>query len=105
MLSPFLLDRYKPLFSGRSSPRIPEIIDRGQILYVNMPVAEQEAMARIVATFVKLEYFRSVLRGRTKSRRTLFFWGIFELPKVKKKMMEDALSVVYKEILSKSAKK
>jgi type IV secretory pathway TraG/TraD family ATPase VirD4 len=79
MVGPFLLDRYRSIFSGRSSPRISEMIERGKILYVHMPVADEEAMARIVATFVKLEYFREVLRRRGKSQRTLFFCDEFQV--------------------------
>ena len=32
-------------------------IDKGIIIYVNTTIADKEAMARMVGTFIKLEYF------------------------------------------------
>lgn len=72
MLDPFLMEPYDELFSGRSTIRIAEMLDAGRILYVHMPVADKEMMSRVVCTFVKLEYFREVLK-RPRKKRTSFF--------------------------------
>lgn len=78
MLDPFLMEPYRSVFSGRSTVRIGQLLDRGGLLYVHMPVADKEAMARVVCTFVKLEFQREVLRRPGKSRRSFFFCDEFQ---------------------------
>ena len=53
MLGSFLKPPYDTLFSGRSSVTLGEVLDQGRILYVNMPIAETEVMARVVCHFHK----------------------------------------------------
>jgi Type IV secretion-system coupling protein DNA-binding domain len=78
MLDPFRYEPYRTFFSGKSSLRIGSMIDQGKILYVNMPTAERTEMARTVSAFVKLEYFREVLRRTRKKRPSLFFCDEFQ---------------------------
>lgn len=78
MLGAFLSPPYDTVFSGRSTMRLGEMIDRGKILYVYMPVAEKEVMARVVSTFVKLEYYREVLRRLDKERPSFFLCDEFQ---------------------------
>ena len=79
MIDPFLLEPYQSVFAGRSTERIGDMIAAGKILYVHMPVADKEAMSRLVGTFVKLEYFREVLRSPNKERRTFFLCDEFQV--------------------------
>ena len=79
MLDAFLMEPYATMFSGRSSCRISRMVDGGKILYVHMPIADKEAMARTVGTFVKLEYFREVLRRPDKPRPSFFFCDEFQV--------------------------
>lgn len=72
MVDPFLIDPYVWLFAGPSTLRIADVIERGKILYVHMPIADKEAMSRVVNTFIKLEYYREILK-RTNKRRASFF--------------------------------
>ncbi len=78
MLNPFLTRKYARMFSGPSTMRVAEMLDQGKILYVDMPLAEQPAMARMVGTFLKLEYFREVLRRLDKKRPSLFLCDEFQ---------------------------
>lgn len=78
MLGPFLQEPYDTLFSGRSTMTVGAMIDQGKILYVGMPVAEQEIMAKVVSTFVKLEFFREVLRRIDKPRPSFFLCDEFQ---------------------------
>src|SRR5690606_27096712 len=58
MLDPFLMEPYASVFSGHSTLRIADVLTSGKILYVHMPLAEKEVMARTAGIFIKLEYFR-----------------------------------------------
>ncbi len=78
MLGSFLKPPYDTLFSGRSSVTLGEVLDEGRILYVNMPIAEKEVMARVVSTFIKLEFYREVLKRRKKSRPSFFLCDEFQ---------------------------
>jgi type IV secretory pathway TraG/TraD family ATPase VirD4 len=78
MVDPFLMYPYDELFSGRSTTRIADMLDRGQILYVHMPIADKELMSRVICTFVKLEYFREVLKRPKKKRTSFFFCDEFQ---------------------------
>jgi hypothetical protein len=79
MVDPFLMPPYATLFAGRSTIRVADILDTGKILYVNMPIADKEAMARTIGTFVKLEYFREVLKRPGKERSSFFFCDEFQV--------------------------
>lgn len=79
MLDPFLMEPYATMFSGRSTCRVSDMVDSGKILYVNMPVADKEVMARMVGTFVKLEYFREVLKRPDKKRPSFFLCDEFQV--------------------------
>jgi Type IV secretion-system coupling protein DNA-binding domain len=78
MLDPFLLEPYASTFSGNSTIRIDQMLRDGKILYVHMPKAEKEAMAAAVGTFVKLDYYREVLRSLRKDRPSFFLCDEFQ---------------------------
>ncbi len=78
MLDPFLSEPYRTLFTGRSTMRVGEMLDRGKILYVDMPIAEYPAMSRTIGTLLKLEYFNEVLRRLDNPRPSLFFCDEFQ---------------------------
>ena len=78
MLGTFLTPPYDKLFSGQSTASIGDIIDDGGLLYVNMPIADKEVMARVVSTFIKLEFYREVLKRRDKSRPSFFLCDEFQ---------------------------
>ena len=78
MLAPFVVEPYATIFSGRSTWTTQQVIDQGKILYLDMPVASREHMARVVGTFLKLDYFRAVLKNLDKPRRTAFFCDEFQ---------------------------
>ncbi|NOE36216.1 type IV secretory system conjugative DNA transfer family protein [Ruegeria sp. HKCCD7318] len=78
MLGTFLTPPYDTLFTGHSTARIGDVIDNGGILYVNMPIADKEVMARVVSTFIKLEFYREVLKRRDKSRPSFFLCDEFQ---------------------------
>jgi hypothetical protein len=79
MIDPFLLRPYSELFAGRSTARLADVVEGGKILYVHMPIADKEAMARMVGTFVKLEYFREVLKRPNKKRSSFFLCDEFQV--------------------------
>lgn len=78
MIDPFLMEPYLTLFSGRSSVRISDMVNKGKILYVNMPIAEKESMSKMICTFIKLEYFREVLIAVNKKRPSFFMCDEFQ---------------------------
>ncbi|MEZ6073209.1 MAG: type IV secretory system conjugative DNA transfer family protein [Pirellulales bacterium] len=79
MIDPFLMEPYATLFSGTSTMQIGDMINNGIVLYVDMPIADREAMARAVGTFIKLEYFREVLKRPDKPRPTFFLCDEFQV--------------------------
>lgn len=79
MIDPFLMQPYAELFSGRSTERISDMLAQGVILYVSMPVADKEAMSKMVCTFLKLEYFREVLKAKDKARKSFFLCDEFQV--------------------------
>jgi len=78
MLDPFSLPPYDLLFSGLSTLRLDKVLSEGKILYVNIPMADRPAMAKTIGTFIKLEYFRQVLRAIKKERQSFFFCDEFQ---------------------------
>ncbi|MEA2624837.1 MAG: hypothetical protein QOD06_882 [Candidatus Binatota bacterium] len=78
MIDPFLMDPYVWLFGGRSTIRVPDVLGQGKILYVHMPIADKEAMSRVVNTFLKLEYYREVLKHPNKERASFFLCDEFQ---------------------------
>ena len=78
MLGPFLTAPYDTLFAGRSTVRTADVLDRGLLLYVHMPIADREVMARVVSTFVKLEFYREVLLRKDKPRPSFFLCDEFQ---------------------------
>jgi len=79
LLDQFLLPPYRDMFTRPSTISIPEMIDQGKILYVNMPVSERERMSRLVCTLIKLEYMRNILKRPDKSRPTFFLCDEYQL--------------------------
>ena len=78
MLGPFLSAPYDTLFAGHSTVSLGQALDEGRIVYVNLPLAEAEVMARVVSTFVKLEFYREVLRRKDKARPSFFLCDEFQ---------------------------
>lgn len=78
MLGAFLQDPYDKLFAGKSTETIADMIDAGRILYVYMPIADREVMAQVVSTFVKLEYYREVLKRPNKELPSFFLCDEFQ---------------------------
>ncbi|MBC7817987.1 MAG: type IV secretory system conjugative DNA transfer family protein [Planctomycetaceae bacterium] len=78
MLFPFLKQPYATRFAGRSTHRIADMIDNGKILYLHMPTSDRETMARTIGIFLKLEYYREVLRRPRKKRPSFFFCDEFQ---------------------------
>ena len=51
-----------------------DVIDRGLIVYVDMPIADFKEMSKVICTFIKLEYFLEVLKSRNRDKmRPSFF--------------------------------
>jgi hypothetical protein len=78
LLEPFFHEPFASFFSGRSTCRLADVLKEGKILYVNLPLALHEVMSRVVGTFVKLEFYREVLRALNKERCSLFFCDEFQ---------------------------
>ena len=78
MIGNFLSEPYDKLFSGHSSKRIADILEGGKILYVYMPLADKQIMSRVVCTFVKLEFYREVLKRTGKERPSFFLCDEFQ---------------------------
>jgi type IV secretory pathway TraG/TraD family ATPase VirD4 len=78
MIDPFLMKPYRELFSGRSTMGLSDVVDQGKILYVYMPIADKEAMAKTVCTLLKLEFFREVLKRPDKTRPSFFLCDEFQ---------------------------
>lgn len=79
MISPFLNEPYRSIFSGKSTFSMQEILDKGKILYVFMPSSgKQSEMSIIVNTLIKLEFYRQVLMQPRKTRPSLFFCDEFQ---------------------------
>jgi hypothetical protein len=78
MIDPFLMKPYRDIFSGRSTVQMADIVDRGKILYVYMPIADKEAMSKTVCTLLKLEFFREVLKRPDKARPSFFLCDEFQ---------------------------
>ncbi|MBK8246795.1 MAG: type IV secretion system DNA-binding domain-containing protein [Gemmatimonadetes bacterium] len=78
LIDPFLVEPYNTFFAGRSTVSIARLVDEGKVLYVDMPIAEREAMSRTVCTLIKLEYYREVLRRPGKERQSFFLCDEFQ---------------------------
>ena len=78
MLDPFLGEPYCSQFSGSSSIRVGQLLDRGKILYVDMPIAVQPSLSRTIGTFLKLEFFNEVLRRLDNPTPSLFMCDEFQ---------------------------
>jgi len=78
MLFPFLKEPFATKFAGRSTVRISDMIDGGKILYLHMPTSDRETMARTIGIFLKLEYYREVLKRARKTRPSFFFCDEFQ---------------------------
>lgn len=78
MIDPFLMEPYMTAFSGQSDFRVSEMVEAGKILYVYMPIAHRERMSRVISTFVKLDYYREVLKRPNKKRPSFFLCDEFQ---------------------------
>lgn len=79
MTNPFTFEPYRSFCSGRSSFRVSSALDEGKVIYLLMPVAEKEAMARVMGALLKLEFYREVLRRPDKPRPSFFFCDEFQV--------------------------
>ncbi len=77
MLFPFLKEPFATKFAGRSTLRISDMLDHGKILYLHMPTADRETMARTIGIFLKLEFYKEVLKRARKTRPSFFFCDEF----------------------------
>lgn len=78
MLGNFLVEPYDELFAGRSDATMAEAVEQGKIIYVNMPIADRETMSRVISTFIKLEFYREVLKNPNKKRPSFFLCDEFQ---------------------------
>jgi len=78
LLDEFLIAPFDEMFAGRSTVTIADAIDKGYILYIDMPAAGRERMSRVVHTLIKLEYQRNVLMRPRKARRTFLLADEFQ---------------------------
>jgi hypothetical protein len=78
MVDPFTMPPYATLLAGKSTWTVRDVVRGGKILYVDMPMAEKEVMTRTVGTFLKLAYYREVLRVLNKRRPSFFFCDEFQ---------------------------
>ncbi|HND52282.1 MAG TPA: type IV secretory system conjugative DNA transfer family protein, partial [Pirellulaceae bacterium] len=78
LLNPFLQAPYRTTIAGVSQVRVGTAIDAGKILYLKLSCADRGQMARVVGMFLKLEYYREVLKRPRKQRPSLFFCDEFQ---------------------------
>lgn len=78
LLNDFRVDPFRDLFSGRSTITISEVIDSGKILYIAMPSAKRERMAKVVTSLVKLEFARQILLRPDKPRPSFLLCDEFQ---------------------------
>jgi len=78
MLGSFLTKPFDTLFSGTSTNTISQMVENGKILYVYMPIADKETMSRVVSTFVKLAFYKEVLKRLNKERPSFFLCDEFQ---------------------------
>jgi type IV secretory pathway TraG/TraD family ATPase VirD4 len=80
LLSPFQVEPYAALFGGSTRPTIAEIVAGGKIVYFALPIAEKPKMARVLGTFLKLQYFNEVRRQvLTKIKPSLFLCDEYQM--------------------------
>ena len=79
MLDPFTMEPYRTIFSGRSTIRLRDAVHDGLIVCLRMPAADKESMARVVATFLKLEFYREILLAVQKQRPSFFVCDEFQV--------------------------
>lgn len=79
LLDEFQIDPFSEIFTKPSTISIPQIIDEGHILYVNMPISRRERMSRFVSTLIKLEYQRHILNRKGKVRKSFFLADEFQV--------------------------
>jgi len=78
MIDPFLMEPYISTLSGKSDVTLETAVERGKLVYVYMPIADKEAMSRSINSFVKLEFFREILKRPDKERPSFFICDEFQ---------------------------
>jgi hypothetical protein len=68
LLDEFGVEPFRSMMTGRSDISISDIIDQGQILYVDLPIASRPRMATLVTALIKLEFQNEILRRVDKQR-------------------------------------
>ena len=78
LVDDFSSEPFGEMMSGRSTMRVGDTIDDGKILYVHMPLADRERLARLVIALIKLEYQRETLRRVGKCRPSFMIADEFQ---------------------------
>jgi hypothetical protein len=78
LLDEFLVSPFREIFTQPSTLSIGEMIDRGVILYINMPASDRARMSRLVNTLIKLEYQRNILIRPNKARPSFMLCDEFQ---------------------------
>lgn len=78
MIEPFVREPYRTMFSGKSTVNLGDILDKGKILYIYMPIDDRSSMSQTINTLIKLEYSRQVLLRKRKTRPSLFLCDEFQ---------------------------
>lgn len=78
ILDDFTAQPIAEMVSGPSTISIADIIERGKILYVDLPLAGRERLSRILTTLIRLEFQREILRRPNKSRSSFLFADEFQ---------------------------
>jgi hypothetical protein len=80
LVDSFLGAPYETLFGTHSTLKTGQWIDRGKLVYLALPTSGAERMARLIGTFLKIDYLREVTapRRRLKPRPTFFFCDEFQ---------------------------
>jgi len=78
ILEDFTAHPIAEMVSGRSTISIADIIDQGRLLYIHLPLAGRERMARILTTLIRLEFQREILRRPKKARPSFLLADEFQ---------------------------
>ena len=77
LLGEFITEPYRDMISGKSTISMGDVLDKGRIFHVNMPLAKNPRMARLITVLIKREYQNAVLRRVNKERPSFLFCDEF----------------------------
>lgn len=78
LLGEFGIEPIRSIVSGPSTIRIPDAIDQGKLLYIDMPLAARPRQSLIINTLIKLEYQNTILQRVRKERPSFFLCDEFQ---------------------------